>query len=250
MSVCVLNIVLILWPCYVKSVPLFEGHSFNDSMYVMEEDPETIQELYSNETAVEGDMLLQSDRNAAQHIWLTHDIPYAIDEKLSSRTKDIEKATKMISDRSCLKFHQRTSEKDFIYFKRRSGCASYVGCIGGKQPIFMGDRCRVGNIVHEILHALGFYHEHTRMDRDEHVEILMENIRPGAVRNFKKKSGNTFDVPYDISSILHYGGKYFSSNGQNTIKPHDSTKPMGQRKRLTDSDVLRIQRLYSCDSST
>ena len=30
-----------------------------------------------------------------------------------------------------------------------------------------------------IRHALGFYHEHTRPDRDDYITILPENVRKG-----------------------------------------------------------------------
>lgn len=62
-----------------------------------------------------------------------------------------------------------------------SSCASYVGFIGGEQEVFVGPRCALGNIVHEILHALGFHHEHTRTDRGQYITVLSQNIMNGKV---------------------------------------------------------------------
>lgn len=58
-------------------------------------------------------------------------------------------------------------------------CASFVGCQGGAQPVYMTDECSTGNLCHEILHALGLHHEHTRRDRDQYVSVQWENIAPG-----------------------------------------------------------------------
>lgn len=68
-----------------------------------------------------------------------------------------------------------------INYTTYCSCASFVGIIGGLQPIFMGSKCKVGNIVHEILHALGFHHEHTRMDRDQYITVLHHNVMEGMV---------------------------------------------------------------------
>lgn len=60
-------------------------------------------------------------------------------------------------------------------------CCSYVGRRGGgPQAISIGKNCdKFGIVVHELGHVIGFWHEHTRPDRDEHVSIIRENIQPG-----------------------------------------------------------------------
>lgn len=56
-----------------------------------------------------------------------------------------------------------------------------MGFIGGEQPLFVGPPCIVGNIVHEVLHALGFHHEHTRKDREQYITVVPNNIMKGNV---------------------------------------------------------------------
>ena len=49
---------------------------------------------------------------------------------------------------------------------------------GGRQIISIGDGCtRVGTIIHEMMHAIGFFHEHTRLDRDQYVTVEWKNIK-------------------------------------------------------------------------
>jgi len=52
-----------------------------------------------------------------------------------------------------------------------------VGAVGGEQILNMGDGCQyVGLVLHEFGHAIGYYHEHNRPDRDDTVEIMWDNI--------------------------------------------------------------------------
>lgn len=66
-----------------------------------------------------------------------------------------------------------------------SRCCSYVGRRGGgPQAISIGKNCdKFGIVVHELGHVIGFWHEHTRPDRDRHVSIVRENIQPGLLHS-------------------------------------------------------------------
>ena len=61
-------------------------------------------------------------------------------------------------------------------------CFSYIGRVRqtNGQELSIGTNCAVLSvIVHEVLHALGFIHEHTRQDRDDYVIINATNIQSG-----------------------------------------------------------------------
>lgn len=60
-------------------------------------------------------------------------------------------------------------------------CCSFVGRRGnGPQAISIGKNCdKFGIVVHELGHVVGFWHEHTRPDRDHHVQIVNKNIMAG-----------------------------------------------------------------------
>ncbi len=50
----------------------------------------------------------------------------------------------------------------------------------GKQELSIGANCdRLGTVEHEFLHALGFWHEQSRSDRDDYVTIVWDQIQEG-----------------------------------------------------------------------
>ena len=75
----------------------------------------------------------------------------------------------------------------------------------------LSTRCFLGIIVHEIMHAIGFFHEQSRTDRDRYIRVQFENIQPDSRDQFEKLSQRLItdlNTPYDYGSIMHYDTKY------------------------------------------
>nr|XP_012774420.2 high choriolytic enzyme 1 isoform X3 [Maylandia zebra] len=207
---------------------------------------ETLKEFDQDMPVQEGDILIPESRNAVHTLWPDATTSYIITDELVSREAEIKAAFKMISDVTCIRFKKRDTESSYLKLVTGNGCASFVGCQGGAQRLFFASECTVGNLCHELLHALGLYHEHTREDRDKYVTVNWQNIVAGKENNFKVKHGNTQNLPYDLASIMHYGRDFFSTNGNPTVLPKQSGVEIGQRKHLSQLDIERLNKLYSC----
>ncbi len=60
-------------------------------------------------------------------------------------------------------------------------CWSYLGMLNrGMQELSLDDGCVAswapGVVIHELMHAAGFWHEHMRPDRDTYVKINLDNV--------------------------------------------------------------------------
>jgi hypothetical protein len=126
-----------------------------------------------------------------------------------------------------------------------------VGKWGGEQPLSLGNGCQVaGVVIHEILHALGFYHHHSRSDRDGYLTINWQNIQQGMASQFQKlrQGEDQLFTPFDYGSIMIYGSRAFSGNGQPTMvtKGGQTIQDPGYKGSMTSSDVTAVKALYGC----
>ena len=60
-----------------------------------------------------------------------------------------------------------------------TGCFSFPGRVTGEQTLSLGEGCfSQDTIIHEFIHAIGFYHEHNRPDRNYYIDVQWDNIIP------------------------------------------------------------------------
>ncbi|XP_075422810.1 astacin-like metalloendopeptidase [Ascaphus truei] len=152
---------------------------------------------------------------------------------------------------TCVHFVSRTEEKDYVNILSGDGCWSDVGRTGGKQTVSLSKAgcANYGVAQHELTHSLGFYHEHTRRDRDDYIDIMWQYISPEDNGYFKIDEGNTMNLPYDYNSVMHYGkSSYSNTSGRPSIVPiPDPDVRIGQRYGLSSLDVKKINTLYDCN---
>ncbi|XP_063045808.1 hatching enzyme 1.2-like [Engraulis encrasicolus] len=216
----------------------------------------------SNELLMEGDLVAPKSRNALacwnnQCLWRKSrsgkvEVPYTISSSFSPNDKrKIDRAMLTFNRQTCVRFIPRSGESAaYISIESRDGCFSSLGRTGGRQVLSLSRRgCLYHGIIqHELNHALGFYHEQTRSDRDQYVKINWQYINPHMVSNFQKARINHLNTPYDYTSVMHYGRYAFTTQrGRATITPiPNASVRIGQRKGLSRSDILRINKLYGC----
>uniref|UniRef100_A0A8B9FZI9 Meprin A subunit n=1 Tax=Amazona collaria TaxID=241587 RepID=A0A8B9FZI9_9PSIT len=186
-----------------------------------------------------------------------HVIPYVLDDSLEMNAKAlILKAFEQYRLKTCIDFKPWEGEKDYIYVFKGSGCWSSVGNLQeGLQELSIGAGCdRIATIEHEFLHALGFWHEQSRSDRDDYVSIIWERVLSGREHNFNKyddKTSDSLNVPYDYTSVMHYSQNAFRNGTEPTIVTNipDFMEVIGQRMDFSDYDLQKLNRLYNCSSS-
>lgn len=124
------------------------------------------------------------------------------------------------------------------------------------QMLNLNQNCmKKGVVMHEVLHSLGFYHQHSATNRHLFVEILEKNVRSDFLRDLLKVysslDADDLGFPYDYDSIMHYGPYDGGKNELQTIKTlQPGAENMGQRTVLSPTDVNKINKMYSCTTSS
>nr|QNH72403.1 toxin candidate TRINITY_DN21719_c3_g1_i1 [Ceriantheomorphe brasiliensis] len=181
--------------------------------------------------------------------WPRGVVPYYIHKSRMKEEKMIESAFKEYEEKTCLKF-PRIQEKDIKKYKKKNHirvikgkwASSYLGRspVKRSQNINLHNGFLRGNLLHEIMHAIGFLHEHSRTDRGEYVTMHPYLKKMWNYLRSDKRGllSDHMGLPYDYGSITHYPAF--------RLKTIDRHAKIGQRIKLSENDICQINRLYKC----
>lgn len=218
---------------------------------------------------VEGDIVI-SDNSTMQHrkaipdsnvYWPNAEVVYTYHESITqSEMMVIEAAMQHWSQHTCITFRPRQAS-DYIFVRFRSdtqGCWSLVGRqsdrFGQGQDVSIGQGCANLNVVvHEIGHVIGFYHEQSRSDRDQYIDIVWSNVLPGYALQFRKESDSNYNIPYDLTSTMQYPQWAFSKEifEKSTIVARNPAyqRFLSKNYPLSFRDRKLANAIYSCTAS-
>lgn len=229
-----------------------------DGVYVHQGDiliPETGEEIKVYEKG-----LVPAQKAAARQsgYWEDNTVYYILDSRLQSFAIDrVNESIAWFEANTNINFVNEAHSDGYIFVTAGHGCSSYVGKIGGTQRLSIGNgfeywiTCPTGSITHEFMHAIGFWHEHMRLDRDKYVDIFWENMVSGAEYNYQMISPTRdMDIgdKLDYNSIMMYGSLSFSKNGEYTMLKKDGSVLPYNRTAPSAKDLEAINMLYPDNS--
>ena len=190
--------------------------------------------------------------------WSRGRVPILIDGSFTFfERNEIDNAITQWTNNSALTFVTRTTEPDFITIVRGgpgSGLFSdFIGRKGGQQIINLeAGAFNAGVVIHEIGHAIGFYHEQSRTDRDNAIVVHYNNVvpnDPGTIYQFQTytergEAGAQLGA-FDFGSIMLYSSFDFSNGVNPTMTLLDGVTPFfAQRNNLSAGDIETAAFLY------
>ena len=142
-------------------------------------------------------------------------VPYDITALTADQQTNVLKAMRRWLDTGArLRFIPRKNEPEYVRFTGRTDAGNNTSAVGFKPGVRTDINLtafwwRQGEWMpaHELGHALGFFHEHQRWDRDQYLKVHYDHIKPGRAPDYDWIPGTNWLVtalPYDHHSIMHY----------------------------------------------
>ncbi|KFM95612.1 hypothetical protein D0U04_25605 [Bacillus clarus] len=177
--------------------------------------------------------------NDIEKRWPGGKIPFEISDmdspKYGMGRQVIEDAIEQWNSKSDIPLVPRDNENDYVTFKSGKKSESHVGRKKGMQIISCDidlKNNKFGDVLHEIGHACGLFHEHQRPDRGSFVNVMSNDPRDYAIIPNGTKIDN-----YNCCSIMHYPGIPGKISNLNCTT-------IGQNALLSQEDLDAIQVMY------
>ncbi len=148
----------------------------------------------------------------AANLWPSGIVPYTVNANVTSGNAALLRAAMdELESYANIQFVPRTNQSAYIMVQNSTGNNSSVGRTGGQQTVNLFNWTYNYIICHELMHALGVWHEQQRPDRGSYVTINTGNIQAGYSGNFSIRNTATTVGPFDFESIMLYDGCAFSN---------------------------------------
>ena len=209
---------------------------------------------------IEGDIMVppdwfESKTAISNNFWPSGIVPYQFDGNTWAAFRTAVVNDMAVWERVAdVDFVPRTTQEDYIHIMYDAGeNSSFVGPQGGRQDVKLASWGNWVVVCHELCHALGFWHEQSRPDRDTYVQIHWDYIDEDKKHNFDKHSGAFYWGYYDFLSSMHYGQFAFDNGSCGLARcttitcksPYQAYQGLiGQRDSLTHMDTLSMMFTY------
>lgn len=210
-------------------------------------------QLENKECVLESKQVKIDSGKFKQFYWDNSILPFEIDSDLSFNERlKVTQAIEEFLENTKITLVPKTIEESWVIFSnKKKGCFSMIGKYTGGQEISV-DNCSKTEIMHEIMHTLGWVHEHSRTDRDQFIKVdesrIQEDSKGEYAISYFDWIGTKIKTPYDYNSIMHYNKKDFSKNDEDVFS---YTFPYEEYKKTTFSktDLQELDIYYQITSN-
>jgi hypothetical protein len=174
-------------------------------------------------------------------------VPYLTTKGSPSVTAAIAAFNSMFAGQ--FKWVPRTNQRGYVDInldnQSLNSCYATLGYTGTKEDLQGLTGCNVSLLLHEMGHIMGFAHEQSRANRNSYLALDFNNIAPASQNQYTQDFSSTMDLGlYDYSSLMEYGPRGFTRNGNPEMESIPVGITFGDPSSFSIGDVDALNRIY------